>query len=265
MPCTSKKYKTDYYFKKENDLSPIVFIHGVGLTKEIWGPQLEFFKDHNILTYDLLGHGKTPLEKTQLNFEDFTKQLLNLIKELEINKIHLVGFSLGSLIARHFAAVYEDRLSSLVLHGSIYKRSKEQKRIVQNRFELMKSNRPASKDRALRRWFSDKFLRENKEMYDKIFSMLDKNNHNNFLKVYKLFVNYEDDDQTLNNINTNTLVTTGQYDVGSTTEMAKNLSEKIKRVKYIEIKDGKHLCSIECAKEFNKTIELFVDQNYDEA
>jgi len=45
----------------------------------------------------------------------------------------------------------------------------------------------------------------------------------------------------------------------------KNLMKKIKDAKYIEIKDGKHLCSIECAKEFNKTIELFVDQNYDEA
>jgi len=265
MPNTSEKYKTDYYFKKENDLSPIVFIHGVGLTKEIWNPQLEFFKGHNILTYDLLGHGKTPLEKIQLNFEDFTKQLLNLIKELEISKIHLVGFSLGSLIARHFAATHGDRLNSLVLHGSIYKRSEEQKRIVQNRFELMKSDRPASKDRALRRWFSDKFLRENKEMYNKIFSMLKENDHDNFLKAYKIFLNYEDDDQILNNINTNTLVTTGQYDVGSTTEMAKNLSKKIKDAKFIEIKNGKHLCNIECAKEFNKTIELFVDQNYDEA
>ena len=74
MPKSSEKYKTNYYLKKENSLSPIVFIHGVGLTKEIWSPQLDFFKDHNILTYDLLGHGKTPLEKKQLNIEDFTKQ-----------------------------------------------------------------------------------------------------------------------------------------------------------------------------------------------
>ncbi len=263
MPSTSEKYKTDYYFKKKNDLSPIVFIHGVGLTKEIWNPQIEFFKDHNILTYDLLGHGKTPLEKTQLNFEDFTKQLLNLIKELEISKIHLVGFSIGALIARHFASIHGDKLNSLILHGSIYKRSKEQKRVVQNRFELIKTSRPTSQDRAVRRWFSDKFLKKNKEMYGKIFSMLEKNNHNNFLKVYKLFVNYEDDDQMLNNIITNTLITTGQYDVGSTTEMSRNLAEKIRNAEYMEIKDGKHLCNIECAKEFNKTIELFVDQNYD--
>ena len=265
MPTTFDKYKTFYSFKKENETIPIVFIHGVGLTKEMWDPQINFFKDQNILTYDLIGHGKTPLEKTQLNFEDFVKQLLNLIDELEIKKIHLVGFSLGSLIARHFASEHSNKLSSLVLHASIYKRSIEQKRVVDNRFELMKMDRPASQKYALRRWFTEEFIKNNKEVYDKIYSMLEDNDLKNLLKVYKLFVNYKDEDQIFGKINTSTLVTTGQYDVGSTTEMAKNLTEKIKGAKYTEIKNGKHLCNIECAENFNKTIELFIDRNYDEA
>ena len=265
MSSTSEKFKTSYYLIKKNNTAPIVFIHGVGLTKEIWDQQLDFFKNYNTLTYDLLGHGKTPLEKTQLNFEDFTKQLINLIDELEIKKIHLVGISLGALIARNFAAKHSDRISSLVLHGSIYKRSNEQKRIVENRFELMKMDKPASKKSALRRWFNEEFIKNNKEIYDKIYSMLEDNDLKNLLKVYKLFVNYEDEDQIFGKINTNTLVTTGQYDVGSTTEMAKNLTKKIKNAKYVEIKDGKHLCNIESAEEFNKTLELFIDQNYDEA
>ena len=265
MPSTFDKYKTFYYLKKENETIPIVFIHGVGLTKEMWSPQINFFKDKNILTYDLISHGKTPLEKTQLNFEDFIKQLLNLIDELELKKIHLVGFSLGSLIARHFAAEHNNRLSSLVLHGSIYKRSIEQKRVVENRFELMKMSKPASKKNALRRWFTEEFIKNNKEVYDKIYSMLEDNDLKNLLKVYKLFVNYEDEDQMFGKINTNTLVTTGQYDVGSTTEMAKNLTKRIKDAKYTEIKNGKHLCNIECAENFNKIIELFIDKNYDEA
>jgi len=170
MPSTFDKYKTFYYFKKENETIPIVFIHGVGLTKEMWSPQINFFKDQNILTYDLIGHGKTPLEKTQLNFEDFIKQLLNLIDELELKKIHLVGFSLGSLIARHFASEHSNKLSSLVLHASIYKRSIEQKRVVENRFELMKMDKPASKKNALRRWFTEEFIKNNKEVYDKLSS-----------------------------------------------------------------------------------------------
>ena len=265
MSSTSEKFKTSYYLTKKNDTTPIVFMHGVGLTKEIWRPQVDFFKDHNLLTYDLIGHGNTPLEKTQLNFKDFTEQLLNLIDELNINKIHLVGFSLGSLIARHFASEYNDRLSSLTLHGSIYKRSLEQKRVIENRFELIKTNDLASKKMSLRRWFSEEFIKNNKEIYDKIYSMLDKNDQKNLLKAYKLFVFYEDDDDMINKIKAKTLVTTGQFDVGSTSEMAKNLSTQIKSSKFIEIKNGKHLCNIECAEDFNKTIELFIDQNYDEA
>ena len=65
-----------------NEKNPIVFIHGVGLTKEIWEPQINFFKDYNTLTYDLLGHGKTPLKKSKVSLDDFSKQLTKLINEL---------------------------------------------------------------------------------------------------------------------------------------------------------------------------------------
>ena len=43
MPTTSEKYKTDYIYVKKNDSNPIVLVHGVGLTKEIWDPQVSFF------------------------------------------------------------------------------------------------------------------------------------------------------------------------------------------------------------------------------
>ena len=178
MSETSEKYKTSYYLSKKDDRSTIVFIHGVGLTKEIWDQQIEFFKNHNTLTYDLLGHGKTPLEKAQLSFEDYTKQLLNLIDELDLKKIHLVGFSLGSLIARHFASVHGDRLSSLILHGSIYKRTKEQKTVVKNRYEILKLDGPASRKSSLRRWFTLEFAKKNTEIHEKIYSILENNNIN---------------------------------------------------------------------------------------
>ena len=75
----------------------------------------------------MLGHGRTPLKKSRVSFEDFSDQLLNLINELNFNKIHLVGFSLGALIARDFASKNNDRLCSLIIHASIYKRTEEQK------------------------------------------------------------------------------------------------------------------------------------------
>ena len=153
-------FGTSYSLNKINKKNPIVFIHGVGLTKEIWEPQVNFFKDYNILTYDLLGHGETPLKKTKVSFEDFSEQLFNLITELNFNKFHLVGFSLGALIARHFASEHSEKLSSLILHGSIYKRTEDQKRVVRNRFEVAKMNKPASKQAALIRWLSEDFSKK---------------------------------------------------------------------------------------------------------
>ena len=216
-------------------------------------------KEYNTLTYDLLGHGKTVLKKSQFSFVDFSDQLLNLVNELNFNKIHLVGFSLGALIARDFASKNNDRLSSLIIHGSIYKRTEEQKRVVLNRFEVAKTNKPASKHAAIRRWLSENFIKKNPDIYNKIYSTLEKNNHKNFLKCYEIFVNYIDDDNMLKKINVDTLITTGENDVGSTPEMSKNLSRMIQGSKFVEIKGGKHLCGIECANDVNITFKKFID------
>ena len=256
-------FGTSYSLHKINEKTPIVFVHGVGLTKEIWEPQIAFFKDYNTLTYDLLGHGKTSLKKSKVSFDDFSKQLTKLIKELGFEKIHLVGFSLGALIARHFAAENNDKLSSLTLLGSIYNRTEEQKRVVQNRFEVAKLRKPASKHTALRRWFSEEFSKKNPDIYKKIYSILDKNNPKDFLKCYEIFVNYIDDDSMLKKINVKSLIATGENDVGSTPEMSKNLSKMIQESKFIEIKTGKHLCSIECADDVNIALKKFVDQHND--
>ena len=263
MSDKTDSFGTSYSLRKINEKNPVVFIHGVGLAKEIWEPQINFFKDNNTLTYDLLGHGKTPLKKSKITFEDFSKQLLNLINDLNFENIHLVGFSLGALIARDFASKNSDRLSSLIIHGSIYKRSEEQKRVVRNRFEVAKINRPASKKTALRRWLSEDFIKKNPDIYKKIYSILEKNNHKDFLKCYEIFVNYTDDDNIIKKINVNTLITTGENDVGSIPEMSRNLSKVIKNSKFVEIKKGKHLCSIECTNDVNITFKEFIDINND--
>ena len=262
MPYTSNSFGTFYSLNKVNKDNPIVFVHGVGLNKEIWKPQIKFFKEYNTLAYDLLGHGKTPLKKLNVTFNDFSRQLLNLINELKFKKIHLIGFSLGALIARYFASKHNDRLCSLIIHGSIYKRTEEQKRIVINRFHVAKHNKPTSKKSSITRWLTEDFISKNPEIYKEIYSMLENNNNKNFLKSYELFTHYDDDDDDMiKKINVNTLITTGEHDIRSTTTMAKNLNKVIKNSRFVEIKNGKHLCSIECADDVNMTFKEFIDEN----
>jgi len=250
---------TFYVFNKKEQSVPIVFIHGVGLTYEIWQPQLDFFKNYSTISYDILGHGKSSLTKKNINFDDFSDQLIELINELKVDKIHLVGFSIGSLIARNFATKYNDRLQSLILLGSIYKRSEQQQEIVNQRFEQAKKELKLSRQ-ALKRWFTDKYLENNPDTYEKISSILSGNNMVNFLKVYELFVKHKND-ENFEKINAKTLIMTGEHDIGSTIEMSKQLNNVIKDSELKIIKDGKHLCGIECADEVNLFIKKFIDQN----
>jgi pimeloyl-ACP methyl ester carboxylesterase len=257
MEKTKSSSGTFYAYNKK-DTIPIVFIHGVGLTHEIWQPQLDYFKNYTTLSYDILGHGNTPLEKDQLSFDDFSDQLIHLLDELKINKIHLVGFSIGSLIARNFAIRFNSKLQSLTLLCSIFKRSDEQQKIVNERFAQAKKDLKLSKQ-ALKRWFSDKYLEENPDTYEKITSILSANNMSNFLKVYELFV-FHKNDEKFDKIKTNTLIMTGEHDPGSTVKMSEELSKVIAGSELKIIKNGKHLCGIECANEVNLAIKNFIDK-----
>jgi pimeloyl-ACP methyl ester carboxylesterase len=250
---------TFYVLNQKEQSIPIVFIHGVGLTYEIWQPQLDFFTNYSTLAYDILGHGKSSLKKQNISFDDFSDQLIKLIDELNFQKIHLVGFSIGSLIARNFATKFNDRLQSLVLLGSIYKRTEQQQKIVNERFNQAKKELKLSK-LALKRWFTDKYLENNPDTYDKISSILSSNNMSNFIKVYELFVNHKNDED-FEKITVNTLIMTGENDIGSTIEMSQELNKIIKNSQLKIIKNGKHLCGIECADDVNLTIKNFIDSN----
>ena len=260
MPKTSEKYKTNYYFKKVNERNPIVFIHGVGLDRNMWSPQINYFKNYSTLTYDLLGHGKTPYKKEDVKMNDYVHQLLSLSEFLNLDKFHLVGFSIGSLIAINFAANFQKKLNSLTLIATTYKRSENQRQAVIDRVNLAKLNKPISQ-LALKRWFTDKYIENNPNVYEKFIKILTKKGEDqkNFIKAYELFAYYKDDIEIIKKIKTRTLIMTGSKDPGSTPEMSKNLSKDMINSSYIEINNGKHLCSIECSDDVNINIKKFIE------
>ena len=259
MSSSFDQNQNHYYFKKK-DTIPLVFIHGVGLDHQMWNYQVSSLNEFSILTYDLLGHGKTPFNKDKLTLKDFSDQLLGLLDNLKIEKINLIGFSLGSLIALDFSSHFQSRIEKLVLIGTTYKRSEQERSLVVERFNQAKLNKPISKQ-ALKRWFSDKYLEDNPKTYNLFLNILNKKpeDHENFLKAYELFAYHYDDLEAIKKIDRKTLVMTGSDDVGSTPAMSKELVKDLVNSTYIEIPNGKHLCSIECVDDVNMNIKNFIN------
>ena len=183
-----------------------------------------------------------------------------ILDHLGVEKINLIGFSLGSLIALDFSSHFQKKVEKLILIGTTYKRSDEERSLVLDRYNQAKLNKPISKQ-ALKRWFSDKYLEDNPKTYDLFMKILNKEpkDHKNFLKAYELFANHYDDFEAIKKIDRKTLVMTGSDDVGSTPAMSKELVKDLVNSTYIEIKNGKHLCSIECADDVNMKIKNFIN------
>ena len=70
----------EYHLDKKN--IPTIFIHGVGLDSSAWSNQKKYFKK-NILFYDLLNHGRTKKSLKNINYQNLSLQLNNLINYLD--------------------------------------------------------------------------------------------------------------------------------------------------------------------------------------
>ena len=94
---------------------PLVFLHGVGGDHSMWRPQLaRFGARFRCVAWDMPGYGASP-PPGSWSFATFADALLRLLDALGFARIHLVGQSLGGMIAQEFAATSADRLATLTL------------------------------------------------------------------------------------------------------------------------------------------------------
>ena len=109
------------------------------------------------------------------------------------------------------------------------------------------------------RWFNQDYLSSHTNVAKKITSILNNNNHEDFLKSYKLFAHFEDKLIDFSQIEAETLVCTAKGDIGSTPEMSDQLGSVIGNSKVVIFDQGKHMVGIECAEEVNKVFNNFIE------
>ena len=95
----------------------IVFLHGLGSTKENWDAQLRSFGGYYfVVAWDARGYGDSDDGSSHLVFaRDFTDDLKALLDSLRVERAHLVGLSMGGLIAQCFYFAYRARVATLTL------------------------------------------------------------------------------------------------------------------------------------------------------
>ncbi|MEQ8908811.1 MAG: alpha/beta hydrolase [Vicingaceae bacterium] len=113
-------------YKHPSSKKYVTFVHGAGGSSTIWFKQLKAFKKHfNVLLVDLRGHGKSKKsfygKLRSYNFEVVREDIVEVLDHLKIEKTHLIGISMGTIIIRDIAEHYPERVESMIMGGAVMK------------------------------------------------------------------------------------------------------------------------------------------------
>jgi len=107
--------KLCYEILGKEDGYPILLIHGFGVKKEVWMAQVGDLSQHfKVIRFDNRGSGKSS-RPSGTNMEIFTDDIKNLLDYLQIEKTHVMGWSLGGMIAQNFVLKYPEKVDKLIL------------------------------------------------------------------------------------------------------------------------------------------------------
>ncbi len=111
------------YYEAEGEGEPILFLHGHTLDMRMWEPQLEAFKhDYRVIRVDFCGYGHSSDQEEGVQFT-YVDDVVTLMDSLHLDRVHLVGLSMGSFVASEMVALHSDRLiTALLASGNIRKR-----------------------------------------------------------------------------------------------------------------------------------------------
>lgn len=101
------------------DAPAIVFLHGMGMGQWMWYEQIQALQDYDCFNVDLPGHGDSAATEWE-SFQQAADLVGNLIAEqLAGKQVHLIGMSMGAVVATYVLIRHSDKIMRAVLTGAM--------------------------------------------------------------------------------------------------------------------------------------------------
>jgi len=104
-----------YQIQGHHQAQPLLFLHGLFGSADNWGTIAKHFAQHyQVITVDLRNHGRSPHSDSQ-TFPEMAADVAETLDALGIDRVHLIGHSLGGKVAMQFASLYAERIHTLTV------------------------------------------------------------------------------------------------------------------------------------------------------
>lgn len=247
-------------YKIEGNGKTLLFIHGLSdnlLYWELLASNLN--DDYQVLRVDLRGHGKTELGNEEITLDTYVNDLNNLLDELNISKVNLIGFSLGGAVVLDFAIRYPKKVDSLVLMSCFYKADKNLRNTLCQFKNALDVGFEEFYDIILPMVLCPDVIDDNKNELELLKEIGAQNaNTEAYINAVDVCLNLNIE-KHLSKINIPTLILASRYDDIAPLDMQKNLHAQIKNSKLIVFDNVKHNLLV---GENNEKILAILKDNY---
>ena len=225
----------------------VVLLHGVGLDHTMWdrvAPGLAG-DGHTVHVPDLLGHGTAPDAPAGTTLSDLAAPVADRLAGIG-RPVHLVGFSLGALVATRVALDHPDRVATVTLVSGVVGRTEAERAAVAGRLETARSDPAATVDAAVARWFSPGWAAEEPGLVARVRAVLAGNRRASYLACYAVFARADAELwPELPRMVPPVTAVTGADDPGSTPAMSEALAARVPDGRAVIVPGARHLLPLE--------------------
>jgi len=246
------------YYEVTGDGSPLLLIHGLGSSSRDWEMQIEpFAKDYQVITLDLRGHGQSGKPPGPYSIRMFAEDTAALVRWIDILPAHVVGISMGGMVAFELAVHFPQLLRSLTIVNSYPEMRVEtlQEHLqVWRRFLILELLGMRGMGRMLGgRLFP---FPEQSDLRETFVSRWAQNNKRAYRESLRAILNW-DVESRLGEIDCPVLVVASDQDY-VTVEEKRVYTAKIPNAKLVIIEDARHAVTAERPDQFNTVLRDFL-------
>jgi len=253
---------SNHYYKDLNskNKNAVLLVHGHPFDNSMWDYQLDILKNYRLVLPDLKGYGKTDYQFDKIFIEEQALDLAILLDSLDIEKVNLIGLSMGGQIIIEFARLFPHRTLSLVICDS--NPTSESDATYNNRLELANKIETIGMkeytDNDIHKYLHKNTIANNKNVYEHLYKMMIATNKQGAVASHRGRAERRNNYGYLKSIKVPTLVVVGDNDFFTPVEEMKDISKQIENSVFVIIPNSGHMPNMEQPKVFNETLIDFL-------
>lgn len=241
---------------------PLVLLHPVGTSGDIWWQHIpRLARSFRVLAVDLPGHGRSPKPKEPVSIEGMAEALYETLHKMSLFPAHVIGLSLGGMVAQMLVVRRPLAVASLVLCDTICEATPAMADFYEERAKAVeRGGMAAIVQPMLARCFSPGFLEQNSDVVMVVEKLLLAADPVIDAQSWRAIAKFDVASQIRSISHPPALVINGSLDVSIPPDMGKRLSGLF-QAEIAELEGCAHLAPVEAPDQFIAHLESFLLSN----